>query len=170
MFLSPLNRFAAAAAHLVLTCLLWACGFGAAAGGEVLPGPFSAVVERVVDGDTLAVRVRIWVGQDVGVLVRLRGIDAPELRGRCDSETRRAGEAAEALGSLVARSTVSLSRVEGDKYFGRVVADVATADGEDVADRLVTGGFARPYDGGARALWCGSAEAGGPAGGSLARR
>ena len=168
MFL--LSRFGVAYAWIPLACLSVACGPGVAAGGEVLSGPYSAVVERVVDGDTLAVRVRIWVGQDVGVLVRLRGIDAPELRGRCDSETRRAGEAAMALGRLVAEVTVRLSQVEGDKYFGRVVADVTTASGEDVADMLLADGFARAYDGGARAQWCGSAGADGPDAAGLAQR
>jgi endonuclease YncB( thermonuclease family) len=42
---------------------------------ERLSGPYSAAVERVVDGDTLAVRVRVWLGHELAVLVRVRGID-----------------------------------------------------------------------------------------------
>ena len=61
---------------------------------ERLAGPYPAEVERIVDGDTLAVRVAIWLEQDLNVLVRIRGIDAPELRGRCDDETDRGREAA----------------------------------------------------------------------------
>jgi len=49
---------------------------------------------------------------------------------------------------------VTLTAIEGDKYFGRVVADVATSEGEDIAALLVAGGFARAYAGGARASWC----------------
>ena len=52
---------------------------------ETLTGPVAAIVERVVDGDTLAVRARVWLGQDIHVLVRIRGIDAPELKANCNS-------------------------------------------------------------------------------------
>ena len=46
---------------------------------EEFPGPVSAVVERVVDGDTLDVRADIWLGQSLNVRVRIAGVDAPEL-------------------------------------------------------------------------------------------
>jgi endonuclease YncB( thermonuclease family) len=128
------------------------CGVSSAA--EILPGPFTASVERVVDGDTLGVRVTVWLGQEVGTLVRIRGVDAPEMRGKCDSERAKARAAAAALEVLVADGAVALTRIEGDKYFGRVVADVTTAAGQDVGEALVAGGFARAYDGGARAAWC----------------
>jgi endonuclease YncB( thermonuclease family) len=133
---------------------------GAAPAAELLAGPYAAVVEQVVDGDTLAVRVTVWLQQDLRVLVRLRGIDAPELSGKCPSEKRRAKEAASALGRLVADGSVMLTRIEGDKYFGRVLADVATPAGADVSLALMAGGFARPYDGRARGGWCeiGAAE------------
>jgi micrococcal nuclease len=32
---------------------------------EVLPGPIPAVVTEVVDGDTIGVRARIWLGQQI---------------------------------------------------------------------------------------------------------
>ena len=133
---------------------------GVAAGAEreadsgALPGPYLATVERVVDGDTLAVRVTVWLDLDVSVLVRIRGVDAPELRGRCDSETRRAKAAAAALGRLLAGGSVVLTEIEGDKFFGRVVADVVTPAGQDVAGALLAGGHARPYSGGRRGGWC----------------
>ncbi len=47
-----------------------------------------------------------------------------------------------------------LTQIGGGKYFGRVVADVATADGVDVGAVLIAAGHARPYDGGARGSWC----------------
>lgn len=121
---------------------------------ETLPGPYPALVERVVDGDTIAVRVTVWLQHEVEVLVRLRGIDAPELRGDCDTEKRRAELAALALKRIVAEGPVTLTAIEGDKYFGRIVADVTTVRGHSVAASLVAGGFARAYDGEARASWC----------------
>jgi endonuclease YncB( thermonuclease family) len=134
--------------------LLATCLTSAGTAGEQLAGPYPAKVERVVDGDTLSVRVRVWLQHDLSVSVRLRGIDAPELRGRCDSEKLRAEAAAKALATLVAERPVTLTSIEGDKYFGRIVADVATSDGADIASLLVAGGFARAYSGGARGSWC----------------
>lgn len=122
--------------------------------GQMLPGPYQAAVERVVDGDTLGVRVTVWLGQSLDVLVRVRGIDAPEIRGRCDSEKAGARAATTALERLVSDGPVVLTRIEGGKYFGRVVADVTTQAGEDVGAALLAAGHARAYDGGRRRSWC----------------
>lgn len=128
---------------------------------ERLTGPYPAEVERVVDGDTLAVRVAIWIAQDLNVLVRIRGVDAPELRGRCDDEKARARAAMVALEVLVAGGEVALTAIEGDKYFGRVIADVTTSTGENVGAALVAGGHVRGYSGGERQSWCGVGSVGG---------
>jgi endonuclease YncB( thermonuclease family) len=146
MFLQPAIRIA---------LLLLALGPpGSAAAAEVLPGPYHASVERVIDGDTLAVRVSVWLGQELRVLVRVRGVDAPELRGDCDAEKARARNAQAALARLVAGGPVVLTAIEGDKYYGRVVADVTTSEGNHVGLALISGGFVRPYDGAARSGWC----------------
>ena len=121
---------------------------------ETLPGPVAADVIRVVDGDTLALRARIWIGIDIVVSARIRGIDAPELRGRCEAE-KAAAEAARAhLEALVGASGVRLLRIENDKYAGRVVADVVTDDGTALGPAMLAAGLARPYDGSTRAPWC----------------
>ncbi|WP_245615562.1 thermonuclease family protein [Afifella pfennigii] len=119
-----------------------------------LPGPYRAFVERVVDGDTLAVRATIWLGQEVRVLVRLRGVDAPELRAACARERAMAKASKAALAELLGEGAVTLSSIDADKYGGRVVADVARADGADLAALLLAAGHARPYGGGSRAPWC----------------
>jgi len=126
-----------------------------AVAGERLAGPLAARVERVIDGDSLAVRVRVWLGLEVTTVVRLRGIDAPELAGRCPAERRRAVAARDALAGLVGGGEVRLAGVETDKYGGRVVADVSDPGGRPLAAVLVDAGLARPYDGGRRAGWCG---------------
>lgn len=121
---------------------------------ETISGPVPAIVERVVDGDTLAVRARVWLGQDVHVLVRVRGIDAPELRGRCATEKRDAVRASRQAADVLADGAVTLFRVEGGKYHGRVVADVQLTDGRDLGTVMIETGAARRYDGNARAGWC----------------
>ncbi len=124
------------------------------ASAETLPGPIAAEVIRVVDGDTLALRARIWIGIDIVVNARIRGIDAPELRGRCATEKALARSARAYLASLAADGRVRLAGIENDKYAGRVLADVVTENGVDLGAAMLESGLARPYDGGARAPWC----------------
>ncbi len=150
---TALRRVSLAPAASALLVLVLA-GVPTARAAERLSGPFAATVERVIDGDSLSVRVSIWLGLQVSTIVRLRGVDAPELAGRCPEERRRAVAAREALAALVSDGTVSLAAVETDKYGGRVVADVADGSGRPLADALVDAGLARPYDGGRRAGWC----------------
>lgn len=145
----------------------WAEGGGAAAaleatrppkpptGREVLPGPVSAAVVRVIDGDTLMVRARIWVGQDLEIKVRLADIDTPELRGRCEREKELARRARELVKTAVASGTVRLSDIQYGKYAGRVVARVDADSGGDLARQLIGAGLGRAYGGGKRVGWCG---------------
>jgi endonuclease YncB( thermonuclease family) len=121
---------------------------------DVLAGPVAADVVEVLDGDTIAVRARIWLGQELATRVRLSGIDAPELHGKCERERRLAAAARAFLAQHLADRPVELRDVQFGKYAGRVVARVVTNKGEDVAAALLEAGLARPYDGGARRPWC----------------
>lgn len=124
-------------------------------------GPLPARVTEVVDGDTLAVRVTIWLDQEVLTRVRLDGIDTPESRSTCADEKRMAQEARQKLATLVAPATegkgdgtIRLHDVEYDKFGGRVRARVTLADGTDLAQAMIRAGHARPYAGGKRQPWC----------------
>ncbi|MEX2649866.1 MAG: thermonuclease family protein [Alphaproteobacteria bacterium] len=125
-----------------------------AAGAASLPGPVAADVVRVVDGDTLAVRARIWLDQAVETLVRIEGVDTPELRGSCAFERALAEQARDALARMVEGGAVSLVDVRHDKFGGRVRAVVLDAEGRNVADGLIAAGLARAYSGGRREPWC----------------
>ena len=136
-----------------------------ASGGPVgatrhIAGPYRAQAIRVVDGDTFEARLRIWFNHDVTLLVRLDGVDAPELRGRCAQERRLALEARDALADILSSGEVTLRDLHADKYNGRAVARaIVTGDGgvaDDVGAMLMAGGYARAYNGRARAPWCGS--------------
>jgi endonuclease YncB( thermonuclease family) len=111
-------------------------------------------VVRVIDGDTFEARVRVWPGLDVSTKVRLRNVDAPELHARCADELAKAQAARAALETMLAAGGVTLSRVSLDKYGGRVDALVATRDTADVSAALLSGGWARSYEGRRRAGWC----------------
>ncbi len=119
-----------------------------------IPGPVPARVTGVIDGDTIVVRARIWLGQDVETRVRLAGADAPELNGGCESERRLARRARDFVRALAAGGRVVLSHISYGKYAGRVVASVRVPGGEDFSQALIAADLARPYGGGRRRSWC----------------
>lgn len=124
------------------------------------PGVRHAVeVVRVVDGDTFDARVRLWPGLEMMTRVRLRGIDAPEMKGACAEELRMADASGEALRVLLADGEVAIFNIGPDKYNGRVVADAATRRTPSVSGALLASGHARPYQGGRRGGWCATAAA-----------
>lgn len=134
---------------------------GTALAGARVPGPVTARVTEVVDGDTLEVRVTIWLDQELVTRVRLEGIDTPESRSDCADEKRMAQAAKEKLAALVGPATegkgdaaLRLYDVVYDKYGGRVRARVTLADGTDLSQALIRAGHARPYEGGKRQPWC----------------
>lgn len=117
------------------------------------PNPgWEAKVIDVHDGDTFTVQVLTWPGIEMTTKIRLAGIDAPELHGRCESETQGAIAARSALRQLLG-NTVFLQHLKQDKY-GRWLAYVTNRDGKDVAHELLDRKLVRPYDGGARGGWC----------------
>lgn len=120
-----------------------------------LNGPIVAEVIRVIDGDTIEVRAYIWIDQHLTTMVRLDGIDTPELRGRCDAERDQARQAkALVSGHLPPGSRVTLHQIATGKYAGRVVARVLNESNQDIGEILLTAGLARAYDGHTRSTWC----------------
>jgi endonuclease YncB( thermonuclease family) len=115
---------------------------------------YAAEVVRIIDGDTFVARMRTGPGGEVETRVRLRSIDAAELHARCSKELRLALAARAALQRLLAEGRVTLSHVGPDKYPGRIDANVATRGTNDISAAMLSGGFARTYDGGRRGTWC----------------
>lgn len=119
---------------VVLAAVLWA-QWASPAGAQTL---------RVIDGDTIAVS---------GTTIRIMGLDAPEMHGRCAAEIRLARRAKDRLGELLAGGA-DIARHGRDRY-GRTLAVVRDARGRDVAHVLISEGLARPYNGrGRRQGWC----------------
>ena len=106
-----------------------AASFAAAQNQPDIKNPYSeyyATVVRIIDGDTLEVRVDLWPGIIAEYAVRVRGIDAPEMRGaNCPQEKLWAEEAKAQVEKLYdVGSTVKLEDVAFDAYSGRVDAHV----------------------------------------------
>jgi endonuclease YncB( thermonuclease family) len=86
--------------------------------------------------------------------VRLRGIDAPELRARCPDERRKAEAARDALAAMFDGGSITVLRIGLDKYGGRVLADAATRSVPDISAAMLATGLARAYAGGKWQSWC----------------
>jgi len=137
---------------LSIFLLCGGCIPGAAA--KTLRGPVEATVVKVIDGDTFVADALVWPGQTVRVNIRIRGIDAPEMKARCDAERVAAGRARDELSDLLAIGPVAISDIAGAKYYGRVLADVANAGGVQIAPVMIGRKLVRPYKGGKREGWC----------------
>jgi endonuclease YncB( thermonuclease family) len=122
------------------------------AGNPDLRHPVDVI--RTIDGDTFEARVHVLPGRDLLTRVRLRGIDAPELKAACPQELQMAEAASSALRDLLGQGGVSIYNIGPDKYQGRVVADVATRKTDNVSAALLAAGHARSYNGGHRSGWC----------------
>lgn len=114
--------------------------------------PVSSV--RVVDGDTFQAVALVWPRVSVEVGVRLAGIDAPEINGKCVAEKELAKKAKARLEQILSYGDVRVTVLHEDKYAARVDA-VVSAKGVDPATILLQEGLAKPYTGsGPRPAWC----------------
>jgi endonuclease YncB( thermonuclease family) len=130
---------------------LSACSDSAYAGSVIKPDS----VIKVHDGDTF--NVNIAGCPDVlckNMPVRISGIDAPEMRGKCPQEIAGAIAAKNYLaGQVMNAKDIALHDPTRDKYF-RLSAHVFV-DGVNVGDEMIKQGLARTYSGGQRVGWCG---------------
>jgi len=117
----------------------------------------SAVVDSIIsvyDGDTFRCNVRGYpplIGENISI--RVRGIDTPEIRGKCDTEKVLAKMIRDTVKVwLTSADQIILKDVARPKYF-RLLATVLI-DGVDLKDKLIIAGFAKLYDGGTKESWC----------------
>ena len=80
-------------------------------------------------------------------------MDAPEIKGKCQSEKEAARKAKQyTVQALRSARSIELRNMERGKYF-KVLSDVYV-DGRNLSDALIEAGYARSYDGGKRMGWC----------------
>ncbi len=111
-------------------------------------------VTSIYDADTFRVSIKNYpaiVGERIPI--RVLGVDAPEIRGKCEREKQLARLAKQfTVKQLRGAKVITLSKVQRGKYF-RILAYV-DIDGKDLSTLLINAGHARPYDGGKRQGWC----------------
>jgi endonuclease YncB( thermonuclease family) len=113
-----------------------------------------AEVTSIYDGDTFRATIAGWppiVGERMPV--RVKGIDTPELRGKCRAETLKARKAKQAtVAALRAARRIELRDIERDKYF-RLLATV-WLDGRSLGPDLIAAGHAVKWAGRRHDGWC----------------
>lgn len=130
-------------------------GSSSAASREMVAGPLAVGELTVTDGDSFRGRVTLWPGMYVETAVRVRGVDTPEMRGKCPGEIAAAASAADFTRAFLSAGPITIRDISNDKYAGRVDAAVSDGAGRDLAEALIAAGLARRYNGrGPRAGWC----------------
>jgi micrococcal nuclease len=107
----------------------------------------------VYDGDTARVCFVDRVGNRVRILVRIPGIDTPEVRSSSEKEKSLALRAKKRLEEAVAGKFVTIRNPGVEKY-SRSLSDLQTDTIESVTDYMLEDPeICRPYDGGKKVSW-----------------
>jgi len=111
-------------------------------------------VTSIYDADTFRVNIKEWpdiIGKRVPI--RVIGVDAPEIRGKCQAEKVAARKAKQfTVAALRSGKVIELRNIKRGKYF-RILANVYI-DGKNLSNKLIRAGHGRFYSGGKRAGWC----------------
>lgn len=137
----------------VLVCLILLLLPNIVAAKETLKGPFPFELVKVIDGDTFRARVQVWLGQSVTVKVRLKGVDTPEINGKCQAEKKLARQAKAFAEAWLKDNRAQLVNVHYGTYAGRVLATAKNTSGESLSAALLAHNLAKPYRG-RKAKWC----------------
>lgn len=106
-------------------------------------------VIKVYDGDTITIVYenesdkKVYKGS-----LRLRGIDAPEIRTKNKNEKEIAQIAKNRLNTLVFNKYIRLEKIDYDKY-GRILADIYVKN-KNISDLLISERLGVKYDGGTK--------------------
>ncbi|MCB9758362.1 MAG: thermonuclease family protein [Alphaproteobacteria bacterium] len=117
---------------------------------------YQAKVDRIIDGDTIDLLVDLGFYTSTLMRVRLRGVDAPEVRG----VERPEGLLSTAfVNEQIPAGTKVLIRTYKIGKFGRYIADILYIPGKkepalselqggacDLAQEMLKAGYAEPYD------------------------
>ena len=113
----------------------------------IKPFVYNAILDRVVDGDTIDVHLDLGFNVFLNKQrVRLHGIDTPESRTR-DLAEKKLGLAAKDRLIELCGTHLKIESLGKGKY-GRILGIPYTEDGEDICQILIKEGHAVEYHGG----------------------
>lgn len=112
----------------------------------------------VLDGDSIRISAPFLPHPLSNTLIlRLRGVDAPEMgwRAGCTEESEFAVLASNGSKRWIRQRSMRIELTQWDKYGGRVLGDVIDINtSERLTDWLLTEGLVLPYNGRKRPNWC----------------
>lgn len=97
---------------------------------------YRAQVVRIIDADTLHLRIDLGFHASLTVPCRLRGVDAPEL------DTEQGREARVFLIELLVGEALVVESYRDRQSFARWIVDAWLPDGRSLGDVLVNAGYA----------------------------
>lgn len=127
---------------------------------------YKAEVVRVLDGDTVEVKIELLPELFQIINVREGNLDTPEKRrgkfgAQCDQELEFGKQVSQYVFDLLPVGTIiQLENIKLGKYAGRTIGDIKfilEPDGPliDLGDHLISEGMAVSYDGGTKnKVWC----------------
>ena len=113
---------------------------------------YRAELERVVDGDTIDVKLDLGFDLKMQARIRFVGINAPESRTRDLVEKQKGLEAKRYVEDWLGNCDAVIIQTQLDKKgkFGRILGTVLNAEGASLNDEMIALGHATPYEGGKR--------------------
>ena len=106
---------------------------------------YKAILNRIIDGDTIDVMIDLGFGIQIKRRVRLHGINTPETR-TLDLEEKKKGFAArDRLKELLPREFVIETILNKRGKYGRVLGILWVGE-ENINKKMVTEGYAKEYN------------------------
>lgn len=117
----------------------------------------SSDIKSIYDGDTITIKcLRGLKCEKNAIKVRIKGVDTPEIKGKCRNETLLARQAKQFTVAFVRNADeIIMSYDEHDMYdrYGRLLAYLSVG-GKDLSSSLINNNLGRHYQGGKRRSWC----------------
>ena len=107
---------------------------------------YEATILKVVDGDTINVRLDLGMSVSFDTALRIAHINAPEKNTIEGVTAMREAIALMPVGSIVIVNTIK----DRKEKYGRYLATVTLSDGTDFGDTMLIKGLATLYEGGKR--------------------
>ena len=111
---------------------------------------------HVYDGDTVHVVFKMpGIGADTCYkwVIRLNGIDTPEIKSKNANEKSKAVESRDFLKGKILDKIIIVECSDFDKY-GRLLGEIYLEEnGKTLSQMMIEGGYAKPYDGGTKKGW-----------------
>jgi endonuclease YncB( thermonuclease family) len=124
---------------------------------------FKSKIIDVVDGDTVKLKyINLGFGmalydEDEEILLRINGIDSPEIHSENEKEKRAGLLVSEYVRSLVIDKVFVIKTVKDSvkskEKFGRYLCEICLNENETLSNHLIEKGFVRSYSGAKKAIW-----------------